>query len=76
MHNVEESATWDAIRKRASRIAKRRRKRRVDILVALALLLLLIFGWVKDVVRVELWPGGNLLTASPWNHAWFGGTLR
>jgi hypothetical protein len=76
MHNVEESASWDAIAKRARRIAMWRRKRRVDILVASVLLLLLIFGWAKDFVRTELWPASDLLTATRWNHAWSGGTLR
>ena len=74
MHNVEEGAGWEkSIAKRARRIAQWRRKRRirrVDVLVASALLLLLLFGWLKDVVKAEVWPGSQLLTASPWNHAW------
>jgi cell division septal protein FtsQ len=73
MHNVEERTGWDAIAKRARRIAMWRRKRRIerlDVLVASLLLLLLIFGWAMDFVRTQLWPGSNLLTASPWHHAW------
>jgi hypothetical protein len=74
MHKVEERTSWDAIVERARRIAKWRRKRRrikrLDVLVASALLLLLIFGWVTDFVRAGLWPGSNLLTATSWHHAW------
>jgi hypothetical protein len=74
MHNVEESASWEtAIARKARRIAQWRRKRRIrrlDIVVASVLLLLLLFGWLKDVVRAEVWPGSQLLTASPWNHTW------
>jgi hypothetical protein len=72
MQNVEESASWNAITKRARRIARWRRKRRVerfDILVAMALLLLLIFGWAVDVAPMERWWGGHLLTANRSPHA-------
>lgn len=74
MPHVEERASWETtIARRARRIAQWRRKRRirrVDVLVASALLLLLLFGWFKDFVKAELWPGSHLLTATPWNHAW------
>lgn len=74
MHNVEESASWETtIARRARRLAQWRRKRRIrrlDIMVASVLLLLLLLGWFKDVVKAELFPGSQLLTASPWNHAW------
>lgn len=74
MHNVEESASWETtIARRARRIAQWRRKRRIrrlDIMIASVLLLLLLFGWLKDVVKAEVWPGSQLLTASPWNQAW------
>jgi hypothetical protein len=77
MHSVEERPSWETtIAKRARRIAQWRRKRRIrrlDIMIASALLLLLLFGWVKDFVRAELWPSSRLLTATPWNHA---GSLR
>jgi hypothetical protein len=75
MHNVEEGTSWETtIARRARRIAKGRRKRRrirrLDVLVASALLLLLLLGWVKDFVKVEMWSGSHLLTSTPWNHAW------
>ena len=74
MHSVEESVGWETtIAKRSRRIARWRRKRRIrrlDVMVATALLLLLILGWAKDFIKAELWPGGYLLTAKPWNHAW------
>lgn len=79
MHNVEERVSWDAVAKRAKRRALWRRRRRIerlDVLVALMLLLLLIFGWVTDFVKAELWPGGTLLTATSWNQASSGGALR
>jgi hypothetical protein len=74
MRNVEESAGWEStIARKARRIARWRRNRRIrrlDVVVASALLLLLLAGWLKDVVKAELWPGSHLLTATPWNHAW------
>jgi hypothetical protein len=77
MHNVEESVGWETtIAKRTRRIARWRRKRRIrrlDIMVASALLLLLLFGWLKDFVKTELWHSSYLLTATPWTHA---GSLR
>ena len=73
MHNVEESAGWETtIAKKARRIARWRRKRRMrrlDVVVATVLLLLLLAGWLKDFIKAELWSGGHLLTASPWNYA-------
>ena len=75
MHNVEESAGWEStIAKKARRIARWRRNRRIrrlDVVVASVLLLLLLAGWFKDVVKAELWPGSHLLTAKTLNHAWF-----
>jgi hypothetical protein len=74
MHNVEERSSWETtIARRTRRLAQWRRKRRIrrlDIMIASALLLLLLFGWLKDAVKAEVWPGSQLLTASPWNHAW------
>jgi hypothetical protein len=53
-----------------ARWRRKRRIRRLDIMVASALLLLLLLGWLKDFVKAELWPGSHLLTATPWHHAW------
>lgn len=68
MHRVEERASWEAIARMARRRASRRIKR-LDILIASILLLLLLFGWVKDLAKAELWPGGGLVTASHGGHA-------
>jgi hypothetical protein len=74
MHNVEERSSWETvIARRARRIAQWRRKRRIrrlDIMIASVLLLLLLFGWLKDVVKAEVWPGSQLLTARAWSYAW------
>jgi hypothetical protein len=75
MQNVEESASWEDIAKRAQRRTLRRIER-FDFLVALLLLMLLIFGWVMDFASRRWWPGGDLLTASRWPYALSGGALR
>lgn len=75
MNDLEEYAGQDVAAKGAGRRGPGRAER-FDILVASILLLLLIFGWVKDLAKAERWPGSDLLTTSGLNHAWSGGALR
>jgi hypothetical protein len=75
MHNVEETASREAMAERARQCTTRRIER-FDILVASLLLLFLIVGWLKDFGPAKWWAGSDLLTASRWNHAWSAGALR
>jgi hypothetical protein len=60
MHNAEESAGREEIVGRA-RVRALRRARRLDVLVASMLLLLLIFGWAVRFAAPEQRPGGGVL---------------
>jgi hypothetical protein len=63
MHNTEKGASREDIARRA-RLRAWRRLKRLDMLVASTLLLLLIFGWAVRFAAPAHWPGGDFLTAS------------
>jgi hypothetical protein len=69
MANAGKRASQEDIARRAARRRTFRRVKRVDFVIAAALLLLLILGWAVDVAPLERWPGGHLLTASRSPHA-------
>jgi hypothetical protein len=62
-------ASQEDIARRAARRRTFRRVKRVDFLVAAALLVLLLLGWAVDFAHSERWPGSHLLTASRSPHA-------
>jgi len=57
MHNAEKSASREDIA-RTARLRTWRRVKRLDILVASTLLLLLIYGWAVRFTLLEHWPRG------------------
>jgi hypothetical protein len=67
MRNTNKSASREEIAMRA-RLRTLRWIRRLDVVVASALLLLLIFGWVARWAPAELWPRGDLPAARGWSH--------
>jgi hypothetical protein len=67
MRNTENGASREEIVMRA-RLRSWRRARRLDVLLASTLLLLLIFGWAARWVSPELWPRGDHLTAGRSSH--------
>jgi hypothetical protein len=69
MRDAKKRASREDIATRARRLRTLRRVKRLDILVAMALLLLLIFGWAVDFAPLAYWPGGHFLTASRSPHA-------
>jgi len=68
MRNTENKPSREEIALRARHRAWRR-ARRLDMLLASALLLLLIVGWAVRWVSPELWPRGHLLIAERSSHA-------
>jgi hypothetical protein len=62
-------ASREDIARRAARRRTFRRVKRVDFLIAAALLILLILGWAVDFAPMERWPGAHLLTAGRSPHA-------
>ncbi len=69
MANAGKRASREDIARRAARRRTFRRAKRVDFLIAAALLLLLILGWAVDFAHMERWLGGHLLTAGRSPHA-------